>query len=59
MNDMLKNLDLKKIIIAILVFIGLYFGYDLTITPKVVTPVETEHTVDTLVIDSTVVDTMK
>lgn len=54
----MKNIDLKKVIIGLLVAIGAYFGWDLTITPKEeITPVIEAVDTSGVIIDTTAIDT--
>jgi len=56
----MKNIDVKKVIIGLLVAIALYFGYDLTITPREdTTPVVEVIDTSGVVIDSALIDTVK
>jgi hypothetical protein len=55
----MKKIDLKKVIIGLLGLIALYFGYDLTITPKEDTePVMEQVDTTPVFFDSTVIDTI-
>lgn len=54
----MKNINLKNLIIALLIAIGAYLGWDLTITPKEeITPVIEAVDTSGVIIDTTAIDT--
>lgn len=56
----MKNIDLKKVIIGLLIAIGAYFGWDVIITPKEdTTPVMEQVDTTPVFFDSTVIDTIQ
>ena len=55
----MKNIDLKKVIIGLLVVIAGYFGWNVVITPKEdTTPVMEQVDTTPVFFDSTAIDTI-